>query len=181
MANRRLFEVERVQMNVTVYALDARHASLVAQFIGIGRIHHEGRLPTGSIGELLSKLAAQLRRVLHAIRSAASVIEHDVVYRIGAALHGQETAAAPHKGIDIRKVDIVFFQCLQNGLAAIRQLRGDIGKLGELLRIMVDGLGKEAAVSLEHAHLRRRGTGVDHENTIALFHATHLPLLRRRG
>lgn len=104
MTDRRLLEVERVQVHVAVDPTYAGHAGLVAELVGVGWVDHEGALAV-LLGKAVDEEAPQLRGVLDPVGAAERVVEHDVIDLVGTALEWHEATAASDEGVDGREID----------------------------------------------------------------------------
>ena len=120
-ADGRLLEVERVKVHVAVHAAHAGHARLVAQLVGVGRVHHKGRAAAPR-RKGVRDLRPQLGRVLHAVGAALGVVEKDVIHLVGASRERQQAAAAPHEGVHAGKVHAVLRERGLDEAQAVRQL-----------------------------------------------------------
>ena len=122
MADCRLFQVQGMEMDVAIYTLDAGHAGIIAELVGVRWIHDEGRLVAREAGEFMGELASELGWMLHAVGSCRCIVEHLRVDGVDATLAGHEATATTNKGIDIRKLQVVVIEDIENHVAAIRQL-----------------------------------------------------------
>lgn len=107
-----------MQVHVAVDAAHAGHARLVAQLVGVGRVHHEGAA-SAPPGKGVGDLRAQLGRVLHAVGTARGVVEKDVVHLVGASRKRQQAAAAPDEGVDAGEVHVVLPECCLDEAQAV--------------------------------------------------------------
>ena len=110
-----------MKVHVAVHAAHAGHARLVAQLVGVGRVHHKGRA-TAPRRKGVRDLRPQLGRVLHAVGAALGVVEKDVVHLVGASRERQQAAAAPHEGVHAGKVHAVLRERGLDEAQAVRQL-----------------------------------------------------------
>ena len=155
-----LLQVQGMEVDIPVNALDAGDSGAEGQLIGIGRIHHKAGLAI-LLGEASCQLGSQLSRMLHTIGAPDGMIQQHIIDLIGAALHCQQTAASAHKGIHGGKVDSGFLQRCQNGLLPIGQLGGDTVELCQLGSLVSHIHGEQLFFALKAANLRGSGTGVD--------------------
>ena len=157
-----------MQVRVAVDALDAGHAGVVAELVGIGRVDDEGGLADLD-GERVGELAAELRGVLDAVGAAVGMVEQDVVHLVGAAHHGEQAAAASDERVDGVERDAVLLEGLEDEVAAVGHLVGDALELGELGRLVGDVLGEHLGLTVEHADLGGGGAGVDDQDAVGLL------------
>ena len=156
-----------MQVRVAVDALDAGHAGVVAELVGIGRVDDEGGLADLD-GERVGELAAELRGVLDAVGAAVGMVEQDVVHLVGTAHHGEQAAAASNERVDGVERDAVLLEDLEDQVAAVGHLVGDALELGELGRLVGDVLGEHLGLTIEHAYLGGGRARVDYHDAIGL-------------
>ena len=121
-----LLEVQGVEMDVPVNALDAGDTGQVAELVGVRGVHHKGGFPI-LCGKLVSQLAPQVGGMLHPVGPPAGMVQQGVPYPVDAPLHGHQPAAPAHKGVRGGKVDVVLFQQVGDGLPAVGELVADGG------------------------------------------------------
>ena len=91
----------------------------------------------------------------HPVGRVDGMIQHQFVDGIGAAVHGQQSAAPSHAGIQPSQVDLVFFQKLPDRFLPIGKLIRKGLKLLKSPGVMADICGKYFFVPFKQRNLGR--------------------------
>ncbi len=94
--------------------------------------------PAQLVRKVLGNGNAQHGRVLYTVCTADAVLQQQRRLFVCAARHGQQSAAAPHAGVDMLQSYALLCQRLLNGLDSVRQLILDLDELGQLGGVMGD-------------------------------------------
>ena len=98
------------------------------------------------------------------------MLVHALVDAVCAAVARVQPHAAPGNGIDIRQLDAVLVERLQNRFHADRLLIGEGFAIREILLMMVDRDVEDDLVSSDDSHLGAARAGIDRQYRV-FFHA----------
>ena len=121
------FLVQHVRVGDAVDALDAREPRVVTVLVDVGRVERVGRLVV-LLREGPGDHDAKLGRVLGAADSGDRVVEEFLIDSRESARLRAGASAAADEGVDRVRVDMLFFQHVEDDGAAEVQLLVDVAK-----------------------------------------------------